>query len=72
MSLYNNCSHQNWHLVITQYIEAYNECHKGGLSFGLIHPIATSDIVYKGSHVLDLRSSLSPGLGTVVARTAVC
>jgi len=45
MSLYNNCSHQNWHLVITQYIEAYNKCHSGGLS---------------------------PGLGTVVARTAVC
>jgi len=32
MSLYNNCSHQKWHLVITQYIEDYNECHSGGLS----------------------------------------
>ena len=34
MSLYNNCSHQKWHLVITQYIEDYNECHSGGLSPG--------------------------------------
>jgi len=32
MSLYNNCPHQKWHLVITQYIEDYNECHSGGLS----------------------------------------
>ena len=43
MSLYNNCPHQKWHLVITQYIEDYNECHSGGLSpgsIGKVYPMA--------------------------------
>ena len=63
MSLYNNCPHQKWHLVITQYIEDYNECHSGGLSPGLLSTIGCA--VYlgyglKGPGVKRWRTSMLP------------